>query len=312
MQKRCTETIEVLSKPEWLKIRPAYDTDFSKVKNALRKRGLVTVCEEANCPNMAECWHNEGTATFMVLGDTCTRGCRFCAVKTAMKGRILDPFEPQKLADAIAEMGLDYAVITSVDRDDLPDGGASHFAQCIARVKKKRPATRVEVLIPDFKGEIDPLKKIIEAKPDVIAHNIETVRSLQRSVRDPRAGYEQSLKVLKNVKRIDPLIYTKSAIMLGLGETKEEVVQAMKDLRAVGCDIFTIGQYLRPKSKHLAVKEYVSPEVFRELKRIGEELGFIYVASGPFVRSSYRAGELFMKALLEKDHEKEVGACQGK
>ncbi len=298
-------------KPDWLKIRPAHNTDFSRIKNALRKRGLVSVCEEANCPNMAECWHNEGTATFMVLGDTCTRGCKFCAVKTAMKGNPVDPFEPKKLADAIKEMKLDYAVITSVDRDDLPDEGASHFARCIVEIKKAHPKTRIEVLIPDFSGKPELLKKIVGAMPDVIAHNLETVRSLQRKVRDPRAGYEQSLRVIENIKKMDESIYSKSALMLGLGEKKEEVVQAMKDLRSAGCDILTIGQYLKPKNKFLKVEEYVKPEVFDEYRKIGEELGFLYVASGPFVRSSYRAGELFIKNLIDrKSTGKEVGLSQ--
>ncbi len=304
--------MEELRKPDWLKIRPAHNTDFSKIKGALRKRGLVTVCEEAHCPNMAECWHNEGTATFMVLGDTCTRGCKFCAVKTSRKGNPVDPFEPKKLAEAIAEMQLDYAVITSVDRDDLPDEGASHFARCISEIKKAHPKTNVEVLIPDFSGKPELLKKIVDAMPDVIAHNVETVKSLQRKVRDPRAGYEQSLKVLENIKRMDQKIFSKSALMLGLGETREEVVQAMKDLRSVGCDILTIGQYLKPKNKFLKVEEYVKPEAFEEYKRIGESLGFLYVASGPFVRSSYRAGELFIKNLIDKKNSasKEVGLSQ--
>jgi lipoic acid synthetase len=291
---------EMLMKPEWLKIKPKADNDFSKIKNALRKRGLVTVCEEAHCPNMAECWHNEGTATFMVMGDTCTRGCQFCAIKTRMRGQHLDPFEPAKLASAIAEMELDYAVITSVTRDDLIDGGSSHFANCIIRIKKERPETKVEVLIPDFQGQLDAIRKVVNAKPDVIAHNIETVKSLQRKVRDLRANYDQSLNVLRIVKSLNPEIYTKSAIMVGVGETKEEIIQAMKDLRAIGCDILTIGQYMKPKNMRMKVVEYAPLELFEEYKRIGEELGFIYVASGPFVRSSYRAGELFMKGLLEK------------
>jgi len=286
-------------KPDWLKIRPSSTTDFSIIKDALRKRGLVTVCEEANCPNMAECWHNEGTATFMVMGDTCTRGCHFCAIKTAFKGNPLDPFEPLKLAEAIAEMKLDYAVITSVDRDDLVDQGSSHFAQCIRMIRMKHPSTRIELLIPDFRAEFDPIKQIVDAGPDVVAHNVETVRSLQRKVRDFRAGYDQSLETLRIIKRINPKMFTKSALMLGLGETKEEVVQAMKDLRAAGCDIITLGQYLKPKSKKLPVKEYVHPDVFRDYERIANDLGFLYVASGPFVRSSYRAGELFMKNLLK-------------
>lgn len=288
------------SKPDWLRIKPKFDNDFSKIKTALRKRGLVSVCEEANCPNMAECWHNEGTATFMVLGDTCTRGCKFCAIKTNAKGQEVDIFEPIKLADAIAEMELDYAVITSVDRDDLLDGGAEHFAKCIREIKKRTPNTMVEVLIGDFQGKQEDIQKIIDAKPDVIAHNIETIERLQKKVRDLRANYKQSLSVLEYVKKQNKDIFTKSSVMVGVGEEKEEVIQAMKDLRGVGCDVFTLGQYLKPKNKVLEVKEWVSPEKFEEYKQIGEEIGFLYVASGPFVRSSYKAGELFMKNLIGK------------
>lgn len=296
---------EIENKPTWLKIEPSSNTDFSKMKQILREKKLSTVCEEAQCPNMAECWHNEGTVTFMIMGDTCTRACKFCAVKTACKGVPLDPHEPEKLAHAIAEIGLDYAVITSVDRDDLNDGGAGHFASCIKRIKKEHPKTIVEVLIPDFNGEMDPIKKIVEARPEVIAHNIETVEALQRKIRDWRANYRQSLEVLRIVKVLDPAIYTKSAIMLGLGETKDQVIQSMKDLRDIGCDILTIGQYLKPKTKILKVEEYVKPEIFEEYKKIGEELGFIFVASGPFVRSSYRAGEFFIKNIIQQKRWKE-------
>lgn len=289
-----------LQKPEWLKIKPRSGTDFSKIKNALRKRGLVTVCEEAQCPNMAECWHNEGTATFMVLGDTCTRGCKFCAIKTNMQGNPVDPFEPEKIASAIEEMGLDYAVITAVDRDDLPDFGANHFATVIKRVHARHPTGRVEILTGDFNGKYEDIKTVVDANPDVFAHNIETVHRLHPKVRDLRAKYDQSLSVLKIVKDINPQMITKSAIMVGLGETENEMIEAMKDLREVGCDILTIGQYLRPKSKRLQVEEFVTPQQFKRYEELGKELGFLYVASGPFVRSSYRAGELFTKALLEE------------
>ncbi len=289
-----------MAKPHWLKIYPSSGTDFSTIKQALRSRGLSTVCEESHCPNMAECWHNEGTATFMLMGDLCTRGCKFCAVKTSSKGRALDPLEPQKLADAIAQMKLDYAVLTSVDRDDLEDGGSSHFAKCIMKIKEAHAPTIVEVLIPDFQGDIDALRNITSAKPEVVAHNVETVRRLQSKVRDTRAHYEQSLSVLRNVKLLDDSIYTKSAIIVGFGEKEEEVVETMKDLRSAGCDILTIGQYLKPRTKQLEVTEYVHPSVFEKYKRIGEELGFLYVAAGPFVRSSYRAGELFVKEIIEK------------
>ncbi len=298
-------TSPLQTKPDWLSISPKAGTDFTKIKSALRKRGLVTVCEEAHCPNMAECWHNEGTATFMVLGDVCTRGCRFCAIKTAMKGRPVNPHEPHMLAEAISEMGLSYAVLTSVDRDDLPDGGAAHFASCIKEIKTQSPQTYVEVLIGDFAGNHEDLQKIIDANPDVIAHNIEVVERLQRKVRDFRANYKQSLDVLAYVKQVSPHIYTKSALMLGLGETEEEVLQAMDDLRAIDCDFLTIGQYLKPKTSLLEVKEYVMPKVFEQYKLVGEEKGFLYVASGSFVRSSYRAGEFFVMQ-HKKEREKNL------
>jgi lipoic acid synthetase len=295
------------AKPEWLK-RKIPVGDFSKIKHALRSRGLVTVCEESHCPNMSECWQGQGTATFMVMGDTCTRGCQFCAVSTGVKGQPLDPHEPQKLADAIAEMELDYAVITSVDRDDLLDGGASHFSQCISAVKKAHPKTNVEVLIPDFAGNYDALRKVVLARPEVIAHNIETVRRLVKGVRDRRANTDQSLTVLKQIKSMNSEIYTKSAIMVGLGETKEEVVEAMQELRDAGVDILTIGQYMKPKNKRLSVEEYVHPDVYAYYETKAKELGFLYCAAGPFVRSSYRAGEFFIKSLLaqktpEETHE---------
>ncbi|MBI2675063.1 MAG: lipoyl synthase [Candidatus Aenigmarchaeota archaeon] len=287
-------------KPQWLKIRPPQNSErFGGIKETIKRYGLHTVCEEAHCPNISECWSG-GTATFMVMGDTCTRACKFCAVKTGFPAQPLDIFEPIKLARAIAEWKLDYVVITSVDRDDLPDQGAGHFAACIREMRREIPEIIIEVLIPDFRGNSELLKKIAEAKPEVIAHNIETVERLQGRVRDPRANYKQSLSVLETVKKMNPSIYTKSGIMLGLGENDEEVMQSMKDLRSIGVDVFTIGQYLRPSSWHLAVSEYVSPEKFDYFKKIGEELGFLYVAAGPFIRSSYRAGEYFLKSVLER------------
>lgn len=291
-------------KPAWFKIRPPKTEPYLKVREVLRKHGLVTVCEEAHCPNIAECWSG-GTATFMVMGDTCTRGCKFCAIKTASKGKPLDPEEPKKLSDAVDILKLSYVVITSVDRDDLPDGGAGHFAECIRVCQDNHPGLLVEVLISDFAGDKEALKKVVDAQPAVIAHNIETTRALQKKVRDLRAGYEQSLKVLKDVKEMDPNIYTKSSIMLGLGETTEDVVQTMKDLRAIGCEALTIGQYLKPKNKFLKVEEYVHPSKFEEFKKIGEDLGFLYVAAGPFVRSSYRAGELYLAHLNSKNDQSE-------
>ncbi|MBI2672998.1 lipoyl synthase [Candidatus Woesearchaeota archaeon] len=283
----------LLEKPAWLTIRPPTTESFVLIKEKVNKSRLHTVCEEAHCPNLSECW-SSGTATFMIMGDTCTRACRFCTVKTSFKPKNLDPEEPLNLARTIKTMNLDYVVITSVNRDDLDDQGADHFAECIKKIREINPGILIEVLIPDFRGDLDLLKVIINAKPEVIAHNIETVQSLQRKVRDPRANYEQSLFILKNVKKFSK-IYTKSSIMLGLGETDEEVVQTMKDLRGIDVDFLTLGQYLRPSMRHLEIKEYVKPEKFNYFKIKGEELGFKYVASGPFVRSSYKAGEFFIK-----------------
>lgn len=287
------------SKPEWLKIQPPTTEKFSTIKETLRRHNLHTVCEESHCPNIPECWSG-GTATFMVMGDTCTRGCRFCEVKSSGSPLPLDPFEPENLAHAVAEMGLDYVVVTSVDRDDLPDQGSGHFAECIHAIKKHDSGILVEVLIPDFRGDFECLGKVADAKPEVIAHNVETVPRLQSVVRDRRANYKQSLSVLRNVKRINSEIFTKSSLIVGFGETDREVIHVMKDLRAIDVDFLTIGQYLRPSDWHLPVAEYVPPEKFEFFKMIGEDLGFKYVAAGPFVRSSYRAGELFVKSFLGK------------
>ncbi|MBI3037256.1 lipoyl synthase [Candidatus Woesearchaeota archaeon] len=291
-------------KPGWLKIRPPTET-FAELKELVAHFGLHTVCEEAHCPNMSECWSG-GTATFMVLGDTCTRGCKFCAVKTGNPRGIVNKAEPSMLAMCIKEMNqlgssdkIDYIVITSVDRDDIPDQGAGHFASCVKEVKKAVHGIMVEVLTPDFRGSNECIRTVVEAGPDVFGHNLETVRRLQGKVRDPRAGYEQSLSVLATIKEINPKVFTKSSIMLGLGETEEEVILAMNDLLAVGVDILTLGQYLRPSALHLPVAEYIAPERFNKLKLAGESLGFKYVAAGPFVRSSYRAGELFVKNVLK-------------
>lgn len=233
----------------------------------------------------------------MVMGDTCTRGCRFCNVKTGAKGKTLDPDEPKKLVQALKEMKtFDYVVLTSVDRDDLPDEGSGHFAECIREIKKSNPNMLVEVLIPDFKGNINLLKTVVEAGPDVIAHNVETVERLQGRVRDIRANYKQSLSVLENVKKLNPNIITKSAIMLGLGETKEEVIQTMKDLRKIDVEILTIGQYLRPSQRHLRVVSCPSDEEYKSYEKIGEELGYSFVVSGINVRSSYKAAESYVKS----------------
>ena len=287
----------MLVKPNWLKIKLEKNNNFQDIEEALKEENLVTVCEEAHCPNISECW-NSGTATFMILGDTCTRACKFCAVKTAFPAKPVDKEEPRKLANLLKKWNLSYIVITSVDRDDLIDQGSNHFANCIKEIKKENNIT-IEVLIPDFRGREDLINNIIKSKPNVISHNIETVERLQKSVRDPRANYEQSLKVLKYVKDTDNKIFTKSSIMLGLGETEVEVIQTMKDLRGINVDFLTLGQYLRPSLKNIEVKEYVSPDKFNFYKKIGEELGFLYVASGPFVRSSYKAGEFFIKSMIK-------------
>lgn len=288
-----------IPKPEWLKVKAPGGDTFFELKGILRSRKLHTVCEEAKCPNAGECW-NGGTATFMLMGDLCTRGCRFCAVKTRKTGSPLDPLEPQKIADAVAEMQLDYVVLTSVDRDDLPDQGASHFASTVRAIKAADARMMIECLIPDFKDRPELIETIVASKPEVLAHNIETTRALTPRVRDPRAGYDQTLSVLKRIKSLDANIYTKSSIMIGLGETAPEVEQAMVDLRNVGVDILTLGQYLQPTHKHLKVHEFVHPDTFEMYRQMGERLGFMYVASGPLVRSSYRAGEFFIKGVLEK------------
>ncbi len=287
-------------KPDWLTIKPASTEKYHEIKETVTSLGLHTVCTEAHCPNITECWSG-GTATFMVLGDKCTRGCRFCAVQKMAHGVNVDAQEPEKLGQVIKKWGLDYVVITSVCRDDLPDQGAGHFAECVVEIKKQSPDTLVELLIPDFRGDDECLRMIVNARPDVIGHNLETVERLSPQIRDRRAAYEQSLSVLFKLKQMNPRIYTKSAMMLGIGEADEEVVASMNDLRGVGVDFLALGQYLRPSQHHIEIKEYVHPDKFELFRRRGMELGFRYVASGPFVRSSYRAGEFFIKAVIEKD-----------
>lgn len=282
------------SKPDWLRVGLPSGEKYQRLKQLVDHLRLNTVCEEARCPNVDECWGG-GTLTLMLMGDTCTRGCRFCDVKSGRPEGEPDPQEPQKVAWAIDQLDLTYVVLTSVDRDDLEDGGADHFASTVEEIKKRDEEVVVEVLIPDFQGDRDAIGRIVESGPEVIAHNVETTRSLTPRVRDPRAGYDQSLGVLRLVKEMDPSRFTKSSVMIGLGETKEEVVETMRDLRAEGVDVLTVGQYLRPSKKHLEVEEYVPPETFDEYERIAKEMGFLYVASGPLVRSSYKAGEYFME-----------------
>lgn len=286
--------------PAWLTIKPASTEKYSSIKNSINEKGLHTVCVEAHCPNMSECW-SSGTATFMILGDLCTRGCTFCAVSKMARGAKIDEQEPQKLAAIVKEWSLDYIVITSVCRDDLIDQGSEHFSRCVSEIKKENPTTLVEVLIPDFRNDTECLKRIAQSRPDVIGHNIETVERLTPKARDRRANYRQSLDVLKNFKEIDSSIYTKSAMMLGIGESEEEVVAALKDLRSAGVDFLAMGQYLRPSAHHLEIQEYVRPEIFERYKGIALSLGFKYVAAGPFVRSSYKAGEFFIKSIVAKN-----------
>lgn len=286
------------TKPPWLKVKAPGGERYNQIRKRSRQLKLTTVCEEAQCPNIGECWSG-GTATFMVMGEICTRGCRFCAVTTRRKGTLLDQEEPENLALAIREMGLDYVVVTSVDRDDIEDQGSEHFANCIRAIRSKNPNILVEVLIPDFSGNIDWLKKVVDAKPDVIAHNIECIERLTPTVRDPRAGYQQSLDVLSNIKKLNPSIHTKSSIMVGFGESQDEVLETMQALKDVGTDFLTVGQYLQPNKKLLKVTEFIPPEVFANYEQKGLNIGFIYVASGPLVRSSYKAGEFFIKSYLQ-------------
>ena len=291
---------ELRTKPEWLKVRVPVGDNYTKIKNLQRSLNLATVCQEARCPNIAECWQG-GTATFMLMGDVCTRGCRFCSVKTGNPRGVLDREEPQKLGYAIGQMGLQYVVLTSVDRDDLEDGGASHFAETVEVIKTNHPELIVEVLTPDFKGDELCIAKLVDVKPDVFAHNVETIERLTKRVRDPRAGYSQSLAVLEYVKKRDPSRYTKTSLMLGLGEADSEIRKTLVDLKNVACDVVTFGQYLQPTKLKLKVEEFVRPEKFQDWQREAEDMGFLYVASGPLVRSSYKAGEFFMKGVIERN-----------
>ena len=283
-------------KPEWIKTRIPNQKILEEMRSLLKDLKLHTICEEAACPNIGLCYAHH-TATFLILGNVCTRNCRFCNV---IKGKPQppDPEEPKCVAEAVKRLRLEHVVITSVTRDDLEDFGANHFVKTIEEVRKLNPKTKIEVLIPDFQGSYDCIRMVVEASPHIIGHNVETVPRLYPTVR-PKASYKTSLKVLETVKKLNPKIFTKSGIMVGLGEKEEEIIQVMKDLRSVDCDIFTIGQYLRPSKKHLEVKEYVKPEKFEEYKRKAYELGFLYVASGPFVRSSFMASEFSKKFLVK-------------
>jgi lipoyl synthase len=283
--------------PEWLTIRLPRPDTIKQVEGMMRNKNLHTVCESARCPNLPECWSKK-TATFMILGDTCTRSCGFCAIKVG-RGEELDAFEPANVAKVAGDLGLKHVVVTSVARDDLKDEGAEQFARTIRALHHANPHTIVEVLTPDFKAKVDLIKVVTDAMPEIYNHNVETVERLQTVVR-PQAKYARSLKVLEIVKELDSKIYTKSGIMLGLGETRDEVMRTLEDLRAVGCDAVTIGQYLRPTMRHLPVVRFVHPDEFKEYEEIGEQMGFAFVASGPFIRSSYNAIEFSKKVMAER------------
>jgi len=281
-------------KPAWIKARLPSGAGYQEVKRNVREHRLATVCEESMCPNVGECW-NHGTATIMIMGAVCTRACQFCAVDTGNPGGWLDPEEPANAARSVRLMSLRYVVITSVDRDDLPDGGAAHYAACVKEIKQLNPATAVEALTPDFAGSRGAVETVVDSGLDVFAQNVETVRRLTHPVRDPRAGYEQTLGVLDHAKRYRPEVLTKTSLMLGLGETDAEIRETLEELRARGVDIVTLGQYLRPTANHLPVERFVRPEEFAAYRQQGLDMGFMEVVAGPLVRSSYRADRVFEK-----------------
>ncbi|XP_003738917.1 lipoyl synthase, mitochondrial [Galendromus occidentalis] len=295
---------ERLRLPPWLKTDIPRGENYTRLKSSLRSKKLHTVCEEARCPNMSTCWsggENEvATATIMVLGDTCTRACRFCSVKTSRNPPPPDPEEPENTAKAICDWGIDYVVLTSVDRDDLPDGGAAHFAKTVREIKKRKPGLLVECLTGDFGGDLRGVETVAQSGLDVYAHNIEVVPELQAMIRDRRANFTQSISVLKKAKMAKPTILTKTSIMLGFGESDKQVKNAMDLCREAGIDCFTLGQYMQPTKRHVKVVEYVHPDKFKKWKEYGDQLGFVYTASGPLVRSSYKAGEYFVRNYLQK------------
>jgi lipoic acid synthetase len=278
----------LVRKPPWLRARAPGGEGFTAVRNIVREHRLATVCEEAKCPNIGECW-NAGTGTIMLMGAVCTRACRFCSVDTGNPHGWLDLEEPQNVAHTVDLMGLKYVVLTSVNRDDLPDGGAKHYADCIRAIKERRPQTAVEALTPDFQGVLADVETVVDSGLEVFAQNVETVRRLTHPVRDPRASYEQTLRVLEHAKKHNPRVLTKTSLMLGLGETDEEIAETMVDLRAVNVDILTLGQYLRPTVNHLPVQRFVTPEEFDRYREWALARGFLECVSGPLVRSSYRA-----------------------
>jgi lipoic acid synthetase len=282
----------LLAKPDWIRVKAPVSKGYAETRALMRANGLHTVCEEAGCPNIGECWEKKH-ATFMIMGDTCTRACAFCNVKTGLPGA-LDPNEPAHVGQATAKLGLAHIVVTSVDRDDLADGGAAHFAATIGAIREHCPSTTIEVLTPDFLRKEGALDTVVAAKPDVFNHNLETVPSLYLTIR-PGARYFHSLRLLQRVKELDPTMFTKSGIMVGLGETRNEVLQVMDDLRSAGVDFITIGQYLQPTRKHAAVARFVTPDEFKALESIAYAKGFLMVASSPLTRSSHHAGEDFAR-----------------
>ena len=303
MPKTHTTTARSQRKPDWIRSKlPVAGNLVQKFQDRLQTP-LATVCQEANCPNQGDCW-NSGTATFMLMGDICTRACRFCAVKTAKTPPPLDEKEAENLVTSLKNLNLKYVVLTTVDRDDLEDQGAAHIGNCIETIRTRLPEIIVEILIPDFSGQERSLQTVIRSDPHVIGHNLECTRSLTRTVRDPRAGYDQSLAVLEKIKSLSSGIYTKSSLMLGFGETEAEVLEAMQDLRSVKTDFLTLGQYLQPNRTKLPVSEFISPEKFEWFKERGLEMGFDYVASGPLVRSSYKAAEHFISTQVAQDRNK--------
>ena len=281
-------------KPQWLRVKAVHSEKYRVVKQKVEEHGLATVCQEAKCPNISECW-SHGTATIMLMGAVCTRACRFCSVDTGNPQGWLDLKEPEKAANTVVTMNLDYVVLTSVNRDDLADGGAAHYAACIREIKRQSPHTKIEALTPDFQGNLQAIETLLDSGLDVFAQNVETVQRLTHPVRDIRAGYQQTLNVLAYAKRYRPDVLTKTSLMLGLGERKDEIEVTMDDLRACQVDILTLGQYLQPTRNHLPVERYVTPQEFNELREIGLNKGFFEVASGPMVRSSYRADRVFKK-----------------
>ncbi len=282
----------VLKKPDWIRVKAPVSAGYATTSAIMRENGLVTVCEEAGCPNIGECWEKKH-ATFMIMGDTCTRACSFCNVKTGLPGA-LDVLEPEHVAQATAKLGLAHIVVTSVDRDDLADGGAQHFAQTIRAIRTHAPGTTIEILTPDFLRKDGALKVVVDAKPDVFNHNLETVPSLYLTIR-PGARYFHSLRLLQQVKEIDPTIFTKSGIMVGLGEERNEILQVMDDLRSANVDFLTIGQYLQPTRKHAEVKRFVPPDEFKSLETIAYSKGFLMVSASPLTRSSHHAGDDFAR-----------------